>query len=357
MEKVRVHAGGGYPVLIGDGLLKDCGGLLLDALGAPCRIAVVADRNVAALYLDTVLASLERAGFSVFSYVFPAGESSKSMAMLAGLLEFLAERRLTRTDCVVALGGGVTGDLAGFAAGCYLRGVRFVQLPTTLLSAVDSSVGGKTGVNLAVGKNLAGLFHQPSAVLCDTDCIRSLPAEVFADGVAEAAKTGILKDESLFRLFETGGYQNCLPEVIARCVTIKGRIVDEDEFDNGGRRVLNLGHTIGHAIEKCSGYTMAHGHAVAVGMVMIARAAERMKFCEEPCSERIAAALLRCGLPVSTDYTAAELAEAAVTDKKRTGGDITLVLPRKIGDCRLKKIPVGDLRSVIEAGEEVVPCR
>lgn len=357
MQKVTIHAGGGYPVLIGAGLLPDSGRLLSEILGKPCRIAVVADENVAALYLDPVKAALERAGFSALSYVYPAGEGSKNLKTLSGLLEFLAERRLTRTDCLTALGGGVAGDLTGFAAGCYLRGVRYVQMPTTLLAAVDSSVGGKTGVNLVAGKNLAGVFYQPSAVLCDTDCLKTLPAEVFADGAAEAVKTGVLADESLFRMIEAGELPDRLPEGIARCVAIKGRIVEEDELDTGERRKLNLGHTIGHAIEKCSGYTLPHGHAVAVGLSMIARAAERLQLTEEPCAERIIAALRRCGLPVSTDFSAAELAEAALSDKKRTGGDITLVLPRRIGDCCLKKIPVGDLKTFIEAGEEAAPCR
>ena len=203
VQTIEVHTAPAYEVTIGAGLLRECGARLKAVLGG-CRIAVVADSNVAPLYLETVCASLRDAGFAVCSYVFPAGEAHKNFTTLSAILEFLAESQLTRTDCVAALGGGVTGDMAGFAAASYLRGIRYVQLPTTLLSAVDSSVGGKTAIDLAAGKNLAGAFLQPAAVLCDTDCLRSLPAAVFADGAAEAIKTGVLSGETLFSLFEDG---------------------------------------------------------------------------------------------------------------------------------------------------------
>lgn len=176
----------------------------LAALLGQRRIAVLADDTVASLYLDTVTAALEDAGFAVCSHIFPSGEGRKNLSTLTELLEFLASEHLTRTDCVAALGGGVTGDMAGFAAAVYLRGIRYVQLPTTLLAAVDSSVGGKTAVDLTAGKNLAGAFCQPAAVICDTDCLKTLPPDVFADGAAEAVKTGVLSDEALFALFEDG---------------------------------------------------------------------------------------------------------------------------------------------------------
>ena len=195
IQTIQVHTAPAYEVSIGGGLLTACGQRLREVL-APCRVAVITDSTVAPLYLKTVTGSLEDAGFTVCSYIFPAGEGSKNFTTLAAILEFLAEQHLTRTDCVAALGGGVTGDMVGFAAACYLRGIRCVQLPTTLLSAVDSSVGGKTAIDLAAGKNLAGAFLQPTAVLCDTDCLRSLPSDVFADGTAEAIKTGVLDDES-----------------------------------------------------------------------------------------------------------------------------------------------------------------
>ena len=350
-QTVAVRVDPAYAVSIGGGLLPRCGALLSPVIGA-CRAAVIADSTVAPLYLDTVIGSLHQAGFSVCSHCYPAGEASKNLSTLSDLLEFLAAEHLTRTDCVIALGGGVCGDMAGFAAGCYLRSVRLVQLPTTLLAAVDSSVGGKTAVDLRAGKNLAGVFLQPAAVLCDTDCLKTLPSAVFADGAAEAVKTGVLADEGLFALLAGGGLRDHLPEIIARCVTYKAGVVERDEREQGERRLLNLGHTAGHAIEKCSGYAVSHGRAVAMGTVLIARAAERLGWSEEPCAERIAAVLRDCGLPTETTFSAAELADAALADKKRSGGDITLVIPRRIGSCCLKKLPVTELRAVFAAGLE-----
>ena len=301
---------------------------------------------------NAVTDSLCAAGYGVCSYIFPAGEAHKGFETLSGILEFLAEQRLTRTDCIVALGGGVTGDMAGFAAGCFLRGIKCVQMPTTLLSAVDSSVGGKTAIDLKAGKNLAGVFLQPTAVLCDTDCLTSLPPAVFADGAAEAIKTGVLCDESLFSLFENGTLTADPAEVIARCVAYKAGVVERDEKEQGERRLLNLGHTIGHAIEKCSDYSIPHGHAVAAGLAIMARAAEKLNWTDEPVAARIAACLFKNDLPVSAGFSAEALAHAASADKKRAGNDITLVIPRKIGLCELKKVPLSELLPVIQAGLE-----
>ncbi len=351
---VHINTKKGYDVSIGPGLLKDCGGILRPAV-EPCRAAVVTDSAVEKLYLPAVEKSLRQAGFAVCAFSFPAGEGSKNMAVLSELLEFLAKNRLTRTDCVVALGGGVVGDLAGFAAGCFLRGIKFVQLPTTLLSAVDSSVGGKTAIDLAAGKNLAGLFLQPEAVICDTDCLNTLSDEIFACGAAEAIKTGILEGEALFSLFETGKARENPTEIIARCVAFKGRIVEEDEFENGVRKTLNLGHTVGHAVEKCSGYAVPHGRAVAIGIAVIARSAVSLGYCGEETAKRIITVLQMNGLPTATDFSAKALADAALNDKKRAGDAITLVIPRGIGDCALEKMPVDRLLPVIQAGLEDLP--
>ena len=352
IRTIQVHTAPAYEVSIGGGLLHTCGQHLQEVL-APCHVAVITDSTVAPFYLEIVSASLRTAGFTVSSYVFPAGEANKNLSTFSDILEFLAENRLTRTDCIVALGGGVPGDMAGFAAASYLRGIRCVQMPTTLLSAVDSSVGGKTAIDLKAGKNLAGAFLQPTAVLCDTDCLSTLPADVFADGAAEAIKTGVLSDESLFSLFETGHLETAPAEVIARCVAYKAGVVERDEKEQNERRLLNLGHTIGHAIEKCSSYTIPHGHAVAAGLAIIARAAERLGWAQEPIAERIAACLAKNGLPTNTDYSAEALAHAASADKKRAGSDITLVIPKKIGVCELKKVPVTELLPIISAGLEV----
>lgn len=351
MRTIPVKTNPAYAVTIGPGLLRDCGPRLRELL-PPCHMAVVTDSTVGPLYLETVTESLKAAGFAVSAYAFPAGEGSKNLSTLSDILEFLASEHLTRSDCLIALGGGVAGDMAGFAAACYLRGIRCVQLPTTLLSAVDSSVGGKTAIDLKAGKNLAGAFLQPAAVLCDTDCLGTLPPAVFADGAAEAIKTGVLCDETLFALFEDGTLKADPAEVIARCVAYKAGVVERDEKEQGERKLLNLGHTVGHAIEKCSGYTIPHGHAVAAGLAMIARAAERLGWTEEPLAARICACLAKNALPVSAEYAPEALAEAALADKKRSGDAITIVVPRKIGLCELKKMPVAELLPVIRAGWE-----
>ncbi len=351
IKTVRINAGKGYNVFIGSGLLGSCGAIIGRTIG-PCRAAVITDSTVEKLFLDTVTKSLESAGFAVSAFSFTSGERSKTISTLSDILEFLAESRLTRADCVIALGGGVTGDMAGFAAGCYLRGISYVQIPTTFLAAADSSVGGKTGIDLKAGKNLAGLFIQPEAVICDTDCFMLLPDSIFADGAAEAIKTGVLFSEALFSAFESGDAKACLPDIIAACVAFKGRIVEADEFESGQRKLLNLGHTVGHAIEKCSAYTIPHGHAVAAGMSVIARSADRLGLSDTPCSLRIEKTLIRNRLPVSADFSAEELTAAALSDKKCFGDDISLVIPRRIGECYLKKIPVTELCAVIRAGLE-----
>lgn len=351
MQTIHVRTVPEYDVTIGPGLLNECGSRLTEAVPL-CHMAVVTDSTVAPLYLETVKASLAEAGYQVSAYIFPAGEGSKNFDTLSRILEFLAEEHLTRTDCVAALGGGVTGDMAGLAAALYLRGVKYVQLPTTLLSAVDSSVGGKTAIDLSAGKNLAGAFCQPAAVLCDTNCLTTLPPDVFADGAAEAIKTGVLCDEGLFVLFEGGALAAATEEVIARCVAFKAGVVERDEKEQGERKLLNLGHTVGHAIEKCSDFTIPHGHAVAAGLAVMARAAEKLGWTDGPVAKRISACLEKNRLPVRTRFEPRALALAALSDKKRAGDSITIVVPRAIGRCELKKMPVSQLLSVIQAGLE-----
>ncbi len=353
LYNVRIAVGGGYDVMIGSGLLNKCGEIIRNTSDVR-RIAIITDSTVEGLYLKTACRSMEESGLRVSSFSFLEGEKSKNMQTLSGILEFLAGADLTRKDMIAALGGGVTGDLSGFAAGCYMRGIPFVQLPTTLLSAVDSSVGGKTAVDLKAGKNLAGLFLQPSAVICDTDCLKTLPRETLADGCAEAIKTGVLSGETLFSLIESGNAAENMPGLIAQCVTFKGKIVEEDEFENGIRKTLNLGHTVGHAVEKCSDYEITHGHAVAIGLAVISRSAVRMGLCSTSCAGRIENALIKYGLPVMSPFSAPELARAALSDKKRTDNMITLVLPRHIGDCVMKNIYVNELEEIIAKGLETL---
>lgn len=349
IQTIHVRTDPEYDVTIGPGLLKECGPRLREVVPL-CHMAVITDSTVAPLYLETVKSSLEGAGFQVSAYIFPAGEGSKNFTTLSQILEFLAEEQLTRVDCVAALGGGVTGDMAGLAAALYLRGVKYVQLPTTLLAAVDSSVGGKTAIDLSVGKNLAGAFKQPAAVLCDTDCLKTLPPDVFADGAAEALKTAVLCDESLFSAMEHGLRSSKLEEIIARCVAFKAGVVERDEKEQGERKLLNLGHTVGHAIEKCSNFAIPHGHAVAAGLAIMARAAEQLGWTDGPVAARTAACLEKNRLPISTSFEPRALAQAALSDKKRTGDSITIVVPRAIGHCELKKIHVSELEGIIRAG-------
>ena len=340
-----------YPILTGSGLLQSIGSEL-SAIAKPCRVMIVSDSNVAPLYMDTVKKSLADAGFFVRTHVVPAGEDSKSVSRLGELLEAFAEAHLTRTDLALALGGGVIGDLTGFAAGCYLRGIRFVQMPTTLLAAVDASVGGKTAVNLAHGKNLAGLFHQPIGVYCDVDTLRTLPAHELADGAAEAIKHGILDDPALFDIYENGNPSEKYEEIIVRSVIYKSKIVMEDPNEKGVRKMLNLGHTPAHAIERLSDFAISHGHAVAIGTAVIARAAVRRGILDPEAGTRILNTLIRNALPVYCPYNAADMATVAALDKKAAAKDITVILPEKIGKCRMEKMPVSELEALFADGLE-----
>lgn len=351
MRSVTVKTSATYEVLIGSGLLQKTGEAVKKVI-SPCKAAIVTDSTVVHLYEETVRKSLTEAGFSVCTFVFPAGEASKNIHTLSHLLEFLAKEEMTRTDLIVALGGGVTGDLAGFGAAVYLRGIPFVQIPTTFLAAIDSSVGGKTAVDLEAGKNLAGAFYQPKLVLCDTDVLQTLPEVVFADGIAEALKYGVLGDAALFEKIAGGDFRQDLEEIIETCVSMKRDVVEEDEFDTGKRQLLNLGHTFGHAIEQKSHFQMTHGHAVAIGMHLIAKAAEAKGIAEKGTAAAIAKALEQNQLPKETEFSPAEVAEGTLRDKKRRGGTISFVFPKKIGDCEIVKIPVEEVEALARTAME-----
>lgn len=334
-----------YSVVIGDDLLNQTGPLIRECVMPASESAlVVSDDIVWELYGKTVAASLEKRGFSVLSFVFTHGEESKNAATLVDILEFAAAGRLTKSDIFIALGGGVVGDITGLAASMYLRGVKYVQIPTTVLAAVDSSVGGKCAVDLAAGKNLAGAFWQPSFVICDYSTLDTLDSAVFTDGCAEIIKYGVIGNANLFESVRNVHVSKQIESVISQCVMMKRDIVSADERDTGVRQLLNFGHTAAHAIEKCSGYRISHGSAVAVGMVTAAKAAEKMNICEEAdCSGRITEILKLYGLPTECGYTPPQLCEAALSDKKRSGGTINLVLPKKIGECVIHKTAVSDL--------------
>ena len=353
MKKVHVNASKSYDITVGRNLLPRLG-TFLQPVKSACRVAVITDDRVNALYGNTVLTSLKEQGYAPSLYAFPHGEHAKQLETYGNILEFLAAERITRGDMILALGGGVPGDIAGFAAATYLRGIPVVQVPTTFLAAVDSSVGGKTGVNLAAGKNLAGAFWQPSAVFCDCDTFKTLPAETLADGIAESVKYGCILDRALFEKFEAGVTESDYETIVERCVSIKRDVVQEDERDTGRRQLLNFGHTVGHGIEKNANYEISHGHAVAIGMVIAAGIAEKLHLAEEPCRERIAATLQKYGLPTATDFSAEVLAEAALSDKKRNGRMLTFILPKKIGECILREVPAEDLTRLIRLGLEAM---
>lgn len=344
MRTITVETEKPYDIVIGKGILKQSGEVIKPLFLASTAV-IVTDDIVEALYGDTVRKAFDKAAIPHHTFVFANGEHSKNMHVLAELLEFMASHQINRGDFIAALGGGVVGDLAGFAASVYLRGIPYVQIPTTLLAAVDSSVGGKTAVDLSAGKNLAGAFHQPALVWCDHDTLKTMIPTRFADGVAEAIKYAVLCDENLFTLLKNGDLNLHIEEVIDTCVRIKRRLVLEDEFDQGSRQFLNLGHTIGHAIEKHSNFTVTHGHAVACGMAAMAEAATKNGLAEFDCKDRISEVLALYGLPVKSPYPLSELLPYIENDKKRSGDNITLIIPETIGQCRMLSLPVTKLKS------------
>ncbi|HQE69540.1 MAG TPA: 3-dehydroquinate synthase [Atopobiaceae bacterium] len=345
---------GAYDVVVGEGLLDELGDLL--ASRTFCKDAfIIADSTVASLYLERARTALEAAGFTVGSAVFPAGETHKNLPTLGELLEDMAKARLDRTGTVIALGGGVTGDMAGLAAALYMRGIAYVQVPTTLLSMVDSSVGGKCAVDLAAGKNLAGAFLQPSLVVADVRTLATLDDGVFSDGCAEVIKHAVLADPRLFESLSREALSKDDPHerlisVIARNIDIKRSFVESDEREQGPRKLLNLGHSIGHAVEAASGYTLGHGHAVSIGLSAITKAAEGLGWAEAGSAAAIIDALDRHHLPTSSPYPVDELIGYARLDKKCDADGITLAVPEGIGHASLRHVGFEEFARIIALG-------
>jgi len=341
MRKVDVSLGRrSYPIFIGERILSELGGQCarLD-LGRRC--AIVSDTHVARRYGKIAIASLRGAGFDAILLTVPPGETSKSLKMVERCYDQLARHRLERKSFIVALGGGVVGDLAGFVAATYLRGIPFVQAPTSLLAQVDSSVGGKVGVNLKAGKNLVGAFHQPRFVLCDLAALATLSAREFRAGLAEVIKYGIIYDSGLFAQLECDlpmllkRDPDVLASVVARCCEIKAEVVRQDETETGLRAILNFGHTIGHAIETISGYgKFLHGEAISIGQVAAAKLSVKASGLSPDEAARIERLFMRAGLPTAIKLSAPRqpaLIEAMRLDKKVSGGEIKFVLARRIG--------------------------
>jgi 3-dehydroquinate synthase len=351
MNKITVKASSKYDIFIGTGLLSKIGDFIKDVkeIKNVQKIVIVTDDIVAPFYLDVVENNLTFAGYDAKNYIIENGEKSKSATEYIKLLNFLAEEHLTRSDLIIALGGGVVGDLTGFVASSYLRGINFVQIPTTLLAAVDSSVGGKTAINLQSGKNLAGAFYQPKLVLCDYLTLDTLPDEIFKEGCGEVIKYGILGDENLFIHLERYLLDFDREYVISSCVELKKNIVNKDEFDNTVRQLLNLGHTVGHAIEKLNDYKVFHGDAVATGIAIITRLARDLEICDEKSAERILNLLTQFGFEKDTDFDVDEITEVILSDKKIRGNKINLILPKKIGECIIKEFDVDEIPILLKS--------
>jgi 3-dehydroquinate synthase len=350
MESIRVNTKShSYEVKIDRGnLLTNLEREEFSAITKAKKIALITDDNVDKHYGEAVKANLEKLGVTVYKFVFESGEASKTLQTFGEIVRFLAKNGLTRSDAVLALGGGVTGDLAGFAAASYQRGIDFIQCPTSLLAMVDSSVGGKTAVDLPEGKNLVGAFYQPKAVICDTLTLQSLPDEFFRDGLGEVIKYGAIKDTAIFDILERNTPEEIRqnPEsLIAACVRIKRDIVETDEFDRGDRALLNFGHTIGHAIEKLYNFTeITHGVAVANGMVLISKLSEKMGLTKLGTAMRIEYLNKKYGIHRDILFSKEAIADAAKSDKKRGGDDISLVFIKEIGDSFVYKMPFEEFK-------------
>ena len=337
-----------YDIVIEKGLLDRAGEYCRGVLPKARRLAVVTDSNVAPLYLHRVQSALEGAGFRVEGIVVPAGEGSKSLEMLGRLYDRMLSCGLSRTDAVVALGGGVVGDLAGFAAATVLRGVDFVQIPTTLLAQVDSSVGGKVAIDLPAGKNLAGAFWQPKLVLMDPECLNTLGDKIFSDGMAEVIKYGCIRDNAFFAFLDQcggrSGVMEHIEQVLHTCCDIKRQVVLADERDTGLRMTLNFGHTVGHAFELAGHYEdWTHGQAVAAGMIWASRLGELQGVTPMGTKERVQGVLEKYALPTHIPCPWGTMVEAVGLDKKRAEGSISFVLLTALGWAEPRKMDTDQL--------------
>lgn len=350
MRKITVNASKKYDVVIEKGAIDKVDQLAV-SVGVGGKACIVSDTNVAPIYMERVKNSLADAGLEVAQYIFTAGEASKNAQTFIDILNFLAENHFTRNDVLFALGGGVTGDLTGFCAATYMRGIRFVQIPTSLLSAVDSSVGGKTAIDLKSGKNLAGAFYQPEIVIFDPDVLATLPAEFFADGMAEVIKYAMIRGRGIEELL-LGDTEKNLEEIISRCIEIKRDVVSEDEFEGGVRRILNFGHTAGHAVEKAADFTLSHGRCVAIGMYIITRAWEKRGLCKKGTCDSLLKMLEKFSLDTKCSYSPKELCDIARGDKKAEGSAINLVVPLCVGECDVVKVSMEELLGIFAEGME-----
>ena len=350
MHKIGVQAqNGAYDVIIQPGILDEAGNII-SVIMKSRKALLVTDDTVASLWLEKTLHALDAAGFSVSVFTFPHGEEHKTLDTVRDILEYAVSAGLERSDFIIALGGGVCGDMAGFASSMYMRGIPFVQIPTTLLASVDASVGGKTGVNLGSGKNQIGTFHQPSCVIFDPDVLSTLPAEQMDDGKAEIIKHSVLAGGRLYHIIQEGTLMENIEEAVALNVEIKKSYVVSDPFDKGYRQMLNFGHTIGHAIEKCSNYKISHGHAVAMGMVAETQAFLKLYNEKSDVLDIIKSILEKNNIKYKVPYSAQELITSAMHDKKMLYGKLSIIAPEGIGKCTLRTLESSRIPEYIAAG-------
>ena len=348
MQTIQINASKSYNIYVGNNILTNCGELISSTKSYK-KAVIVTDDIVDNLYAEIVETSLKNSGISTLKFVFKNGEESKSHEVLLTLFDFLVENQVTRSDLIIALGGGVVGDLTGFASATYLRGVDFVQIPTTLLAQTDSSIGGKTAVNIASGKNLVGAFKQPECVICDLSTLSTLSDDIYADGMSEVIKYAMIKSKSLFHTIASGINENNIESIITECICIKKAVVEGDEFDKGERMLLNFGHTLGHAIEKYYNYTgITHGKAVAIGMMLISSACEKNGLTSKGTTNELKQILKKFGLPTDTEIPMKNLLEFCLNDKKRESDFINIIVASKIGESHIKKILVCDFYNLME---------
>lgn len=349
MEKVTVNASISYDILIDKGII-DISGELIKSVKPNGKCAVITDDNVDKYYGERVMKSLKSSGIKAVKFVFPHGESSKNHSTLLNIYEFLAENSFTRSDYIAALGGGVVGDTAGYAAATYMRGIDFIQIPTTGISQSDSSVGGKTAVDIKAGKNLVGAFHQPRLVIADTETLSTLTPEFYADGMAEIVKHGMIKSAELFELLSTKDIKSNLVEIMKRNVSIKGRVVENDEREKGERMLLNFGHTLGHALEKYYNFTgLTHGFAIAIGMSTFTHIAERRGMCKAGIADKVDALLTKCGLPTTDPAPLGELFKISLGDKKHLANGMNIVICSDIGKSEVVKMSVDEYEKFLNS--------
>lgn len=346
MRKLTVNVNPPYEVLVGCGLLNSSGKLISEVIRGT-KALIISDSNTSPIYCKRLADALSGEGICVYTHIFAAGEENKTVKTVWDMLEAAASCGLTRSDAIVALGGGVTGDMAGFAAAVYLRGIDYIQIPTTVIAQSDSSVGGKTGCDLTYGKNLAGAFKQPRLVIIDPDTLETLPQRYKSDGMAEVIKHGLIASSELFGIIERGNLD--MEDVLYRNVDIKRSFVEADEFDTSERMKLNFGHTLGHAIEKYYNFTgPSHGEAVAMGIVIAAKAGENAGLTEKGTAERICSVLKQYNLPTVTRAPADKLIEITALDKKRMGDIINFILISDIGHAFIHKLRVDELSDFLQ---------